>query len=152
MHIVINRSGECRKAQATNDARLYACSQTNQAAGNAACIGAVTPIGDATLLLNRNANIRVNNRHAVAAATTSLTLSMVHSTTEKTAPINAKFLAYECVVARISRNTSRAVCFFSLANGSAIFGFTEALNRPKAAPSPYPDKDKPMQMSENHDT
>lgn len=133
MHIVINRRGECRKAQAANNACLNARSQTNQAAGNAACIGAVTPIGDATLLVNRNADIRVSNRHIAAI---SLTLSMVHSTTEKTAPISAKFLAYECVVPRISRNTSRAVCFFSLANGSAIFGFTEALNRPRAAPSP----------------
>ncbi|KAI8044601.1 hypothetical protein M5D96_000772 [Drosophila gunungcola] len=61
---------------------------------------------------------------------------MVHSTAENTHPISAKFFAYEWVVARISRNTSRAVCFFSFAKGSAMLGFTEALNKPKAAPKP----------------
>lgn len=62
--------------------------------------------------------------------------SIVHSTAEKTIPINAKFLPEVCVVARISRKTSLAVCCFSATPGIEMFGFTDELNKPIAAPKP----------------
>lgn len=54
MHIVINRRGERRKAQAANDAGLNARTQANQAARNAARIGTVAPVGDAAFLPKRD--------------------------------------------------------------------------------------------------
>lgn len=69
---------------------------------------------------------------------TIITVSIVHSTAENNRPMTAKFFAYPCVVPRISRKISRAVCCFSTP-GCEIFGFTDELNSPMAAPRPYPN-------------
>lgn len=66
---------------------------------------------------------------------TRLTDSIVHSTAENTNPITAKFFAYERVVVFISLKISRAVCCLST---SVTLGFTLEVNKPNAAPRPYP--------------